>query len=267
MNVPMPDETGEQLRPPDSTDALVGYRAVSVRCLVALLLGFASLLAFAGPLLWVIPALGVVVAVAALRDLRSRGYSLAGRNAALVGLSLSLLCGTAAVVHQVSERWWIRGEAIDVSLAWFQFLLHDEPHLAHQITVRWEERRPSGEDLWEFYRGYTVAADQLRSFVQQPLIRTLLALKGRATVRYWSTEFQRDYGRSHGYSRLDQLTQVYAVTYGEADQRTTFFARLMLQRSVPRGPSSARWQILDYEGGIRPGMPADGSPARRASIP
>ncbi len=267
MNVSMPDATGGKLEPPDPTDTLAQYRAVSRRALAALLLGFASLLALVGPLLWFLPAIGVVVAAAALREIRGSGYVLAGRTAVLVGLCLSLLCGTAAVTHRAAQRWWIRGEAIDVSLAWFQFLLRDQPQLAHQITLRLEERRPPGTDLWEFYRGYSVAADALRGFVQQPLIRTLLALNGAATVRYWSTESQQCYGRSPSYSRRDQLTQVYAVTYGQAQQRTTFFARLMLQRSVPRGSPTARWQIIDYEAGIRPGAPAEPSAAARVSIP
>lgn len=267
MNVPMPDETGETRESPDPTDTLMQYRAVSLRALAALLLGIASPLAFVGPLLWLLPAIGVLAAVAALREIRGSGYALTGRTAAVAGLSLSLLCGTAAVTHQVAQRWWIRREAIDVSLAWFQFLLREQPHLAHQITLRLEERLPPGEDPWAFYRGYASAADALRGFVQQPLIRTLLALQRTATVRYWSTEFQQHYGRSPSYSRRDQLTQVYAVTFGDARRRTTFFARLMLQRSVPRGSSTARWQIIDFQGGVRPGARGEPPDAARASIP
>jgi len=253
MSRSSPDQPDRLPGQTDQVEETSWYRAVSLKCVLGLALGVASPLAFLGPVLWLVPVLGIALAASGLRDVRRADRQLVGRTAGLVGLGLALLCGTAAASHETSRQWWIRAEAKEVASAWFDFLAADQPQLAHQLTVTPAARQPlDAAALWDYYRRDSAAAEELEQFVAVPLVRTLLALGDRALVRFWSTEKQTRYGRSSTYRSLDQIIQVYAVTYAGPEERTTFFCRLILERVTDATSGRTGWQIARYRGGVRP---------------
>ncbi|MHB1036618.1 MAG: hypothetical protein ACYC35_17925 [Pirellulales bacterium] len=225
---------------------LVAYRPVSGWALVGLGLGLFSPLALFGPRLWPIPVAAGAVSVAALvRILRSPAKPL-GRKAALVGLGLALVFGTASAAWTFSYQWRIRIEARRVALQWFEHLARNEPERAHPLILSPAEERSPPDRPWEVYRRDPRLADEMRKFVADPLVHTLLALGDRARVRYYETDEQETQGAK------EVLGQVYTVSYEENGRTKTFFAHLLLHRTVHPTTGRPEWQVRYAVGGIRP---------------
>ncbi len=70
-----------------------------------------------------------------------------------------------------------------------------------------------------------------------------MTLGGKARIRYYDTEFQ-----GHD-DEGDVLRLVYAVTYGEAGRKTSFFLGLSLRRRVLAAANLVDWQVEGIKGG------------------
>src|ERR1700677_2549038 len=94
-----------------STTAGLGsqeYVAINVTSIIAVLFGVASLLAVASPVLLVFPVVGVILSVAAIRQINHSNGTQTGKGLAILGLLLSGLI-TAGIlssqeVHAVRAR-------------------------------------------------------------------------------------------------------------------------------------------------------------------
>ncbi|MEX0939502.1 MAG: hypothetical protein WDZ59_16685 [Pirellulales bacterium] len=232
------------------------YRALSPWAILALLLGLASPLALMGPVLRTVPLLGVIVAILALRQIATGEGRIAGRGAAVLGLALSLLFGSAAISQALSRTFWIDQQSRELSRAWIDFLLDGQPQMAHQLTKYPSERVPLDDMLWTYYRRTPAEAGELRAFVSQPLVHALLELADKATVRHWEMESIVDH-RGKEY-----VVQIYTVTYEDRGQRTTFFARVFASRRIDPETEQIEWRIEadDSKAGIRPHSLGAGTP-------
>ncbi len=225
---------------------LADYRSVSIAAVLSLVFGLLAWMAMISPLLWIVPAAGVALAAWALWSIGASDGALIGRNVALAGLALSLLFGTAAPAAAWSESWWLRREARPVAEHWLALLRDDQPHQAHQLTLPPAQREASPGDVWNYYRNSDEAREGLQHFVQEPVVRTLLALGQKAKFRYWGTRGHAQEGD------VQHVSQYYAVTYPKDGQPVTFFLELALQRTLDPLSGQAQWRISGYEGGVRP---------------
>jgi len=222
-------------------DQLARYRAFSVPAVVGLILGFLAPLAMIHPILWIVPPCGVCVNGWALWQIARNAPALCGRRVALVGLTLSLVFGTAAPTGWLSYRWLIRREARQFAMAWFEFLRQGEPHKARLMVPDPRFRPPLTDQVWDIYREDPYWREELKVYVAKPLIRTLLALGRKAQVRHWRTT---PVPRAPHYGYLDQI---YAVTYDDAGEKKTFFVELRLSRvTLPDGQGN--WKLVFAQG-------------------
>ena len=229
----------------DSEDAeRAAYRALAGQAVLGLIFGLLSPLALVDPMLWWIPALGVVLSVWALRRIK-KSDSLTGRKMAVAGLMLSLLFAAAAPTDLLAYRRMVRNEARQFSSLWFQFLIHDEPQKAHQLTQSPVMRHFLDDHLWAFYRSDPRLRQQLENYVKIPLVHTLLALGPKAQVRFYDTADQTQDGDG------DMVTQLYAVTYEEDGEKKSFLVALeMMRQKLATG--EAGWHIHQASGPVRP---------------
>jgi hypothetical protein len=140
----------------------------------------------------------------------------------------------------------LRGEARQFSRQWFDLiLLHEQPQKAFQLTLPPSLRRPLDGQLWAFYRNNPKMRENLEGYVASPTVRTLLALGPKARARFYKTAGQ---SRSHN---VDEVIQLYAVTYEEDGQNTSFFVALRMTREKLDG-GRAGWRIVGAEGGVKP---------------
>jgi hypothetical protein len=243
----MSDAADQGLKLHAAADADVQqYRPVSGWAVAALLLGLLSPLAFVGAIFWLLPVLGVAVSVLALRQFSMPDNVSTGRSAALVGLALGLVFGTAAPAAQWSETWLLKREARSLGEAWFAHLAAGQPAKAAQLAVSPNLRRPLDDKLWDYYRSGPEARKELEDLIAQPHVRTLLALGPRAKIRFYET------GDVTRYEQRDLLTQYFAVTRDDQGRTKTFFVRVLTERSINPKTKRAGWQIMATSGGVRP---------------
>jgi hypothetical protein len=150
---------------------------------------------------------------------------------------------------------YLRAEAREVAAQWFEFLRRDDPWRAHQMTLEPESRQSldeTDETIEQYYRALPQAAESIRTFVKDPLVRGLLALSNRAEVSYWKTD---QYVRTAGplvRPTREQLSQLYTITFDRKEGRTTFLARIALTRTIDPTTGQASWEVSGYTGGVRP---------------
>jgi hypothetical protein len=221
----------------DSQDAeFAAYRALANQAVAGLIFGLLGPLAILSPMFWAVPALGVFFSAWALRRIKRDPLALTGRKLAWAGLSLSLVMAIAAPTDWLVYSHVVRNEARQFSSFWLQCLTHDEPHKAHQLAMPPQSRRPLDDHLWKYYGGSIRLRRALEGYVETPLARTLLALGPRAVVRFYKSGrlSQEDYG--------DLVEQVYAVTYEEQGEKTSFLVTVQAVRTKLDG-GKAGWQI------------------------
>jgi len=231
---------------PSVEDELEQYRALSRAAILGLALGPLSLFALVGWLLVIIPILAVVLCVIALRNIEASEGALVGRPLAFAGLSLALIFGGAAVSYRVAYRQLLIRDGRQVAELWFRLLQDDQPHRAHQLILDANLRLSPDVNIWEMYRKNSRLHDGLEKFVEDRVVRTLLALGVRAEIRYYGTEVI-DYR-----DRRDMIVQVYAVTFEQDGERTTFFVRVVLERKTNHRTTRDAWVVYNHNGGIRP---------------
>jgi hypothetical protein len=170
---------------------------------------------------------------------------MAGGKLALWGLLLSLLFLTAAPADWLSYRWMVAKEARQFAAQWFKYVTQDEPQKAFQLTTAPQSRQPLDDHLWAFYRNNPRQRQELDNYVKSSTVRALLALGARAQVRFYQTAAQARNGDN------DEVNQVFAVTYEERGERTSFFVVARMVRSR-LGNGAADWRLVGADGGFRP---------------
>lgn len=225
---------------------LPDYHPVSGLAVAGLVFGLLSAIALLDPIGWLLPPVGILLSAVALSRIARSNPAMVGRKAALAGLALSVLLGAAAISRSATYNRLVRDEARAFGLAWFQLLAERQPQMAFQLTLEPGDRQPLDSDLWTVYRNSPERRKALKEYVDGPLVKTLLALGEKASVRYWGTE---DFSGEEGN---ETLTQTFSVTYPDAGSTKTFFVDLVLRRPAILRSQGVNWVLARAEGGIRP---------------
>jgi hypothetical protein len=226
------------------------YRTIEPWAVGGVLLGLLSAVAMLGGVLWLVAALGIVanlVALARIRNDRHRD----GRGAALLGLGLSIAFAIAPMAQTASSRWLLSRQARPVAEMFLQFLCENGPEKAMDLRIAPDQRIPLDDQLWANFRHNPEARDLLKKFVQDPVVRTLMALGTQADVRFFKTSTVVTDG-SRGV-----VSQYFTVTYPDDDEgKQTFFVNVMLERNTTEEPGINPWRVIDLDGGFDPNDPA-----------
>jgi len=237
--------------------ALVQYRRPCPWALAGLLLAVLSFTAVYEQWLYGLAVLAVGCSLVALRRL-AKDETLLGHKAAWAGLMVGCFWLAAAPAHWLTMRQLLRQEARQVAELWFDLLRQGQPHKAYQLTLHPRFRHPFDNEqaLLEYYRKNPRQHALLWEYVgnSQPpfsseghnVVRTLLALAEKAQVHYVGTEAQRR------QDSTEEVRLVYAVSFPQQGQRTTFFVGLDMNRYLLEPDQKASWQIVHAKGGIHP---------------
>ncbi|HEV7224242.1 MAG TPA: hypothetical protein VGN42_16155 [Pirellulales bacterium] len=224
------------------------YRPISTMAVVGLLAGLASVLAFTHPLFWAVPALGALLSGCALHQLAVAVPPRIGRRAALIGLTLSLLCGASAITRQVLFRWQLRAETMQAGKQWFEALREGDPYKAHQFTLGLGKRLEPGDDLVVRY-SEPHARKGIEEYVEKPAIRLLLSLGPYAQVRYYETTGLVAVPETAG------ATHRYAVSVSQDGKITSCFIELHWSRIFDYDHHDWQWKLSSAEVVTRPLAP------------
>lgn len=222
------------------------YRSVSVAAVVAAVLGVFSPAALLHPVLWLIPAAAFLLGAVAWRRI-DQGQARIGRAAAVFGCLVGACVLAMAVAERSVYRHCLFAEAGDFGRQWFAYLADQSPQKAHALTLP-PQYRPGlvrDEVVWEFYRAGPQWRRELDAYLKDRLVRALLALGRSATVRFLGCE---GFGPSGDHLAVYPL---FAVTFGDGEQKTTFFVRMTIEKQT-HGAQKGALRILRAEGGVRP---------------
>ncbi|MGB9687714.1 hypothetical protein [Thermogutta sp.] len=238
----MSQETARAAPPDTVVPEAAAYRPLSAAAVLACVLGVLSVSAFFGPALWVIALAGVIVSLWAWIRIHQFDPPLTGRTGALIGLGLSVFCLVGGPAQWMLQRYLLTQEAQKFAMLFFDYLLHDQPHKAHQLSRAAFDRAPLDEHLWEKYPPDSSARKDLEAFLERKEVRAIILLgkDPRTKIRFFDTE---------GVWREDTLIKVaqsYAVTYFDTNNvKRTFFLTVILNRYPLRTAMISDWFVSD----------------------
>ena len=225
----------------DLDDDLGAYRAVSGLAVAGLIVGVCSVMAFIHPLLWLVPLAGIVLDALALRQIAEASSRLIGRKAALVGLAISLVCGTSAPIQAFLYRRAMQAQAIEIADEWFNSLRENRPELAFRLSQHPTSRAARVKSPIAEYLGNDMMRDSLRSFIRQSPNALLLKLGRRGHVRLYQNE------DVWSDQVVDGVRDIYVVTVGQDPTAVSFFIRLGTTRSRDLATGEWQWQVSKNE--------------------
>ncbi|MDR3198257.1 MAG: hypothetical protein LBU34_10365 [Planctomycetaceae bacterium] len=223
-------------------DAL--YTRLSIPALLAAIFGAASFLVFMTPWFFFLSVLGILFAFIAISTIGKAEGGLTGLRFAQFGLCSSIVSLTAVVVLWPSYQYGVRVEADRFFRIWFDALQHNNIPLAKGLTSPYWERPASDkpEEWWKNQYENNFLHKSVHSYMENKLIRVLLALGGKAKVSYYKT-----LSVTTGEDK-DTVVAVYAVNFPNDNGETeTFFVRMTGKRSFPNGDiKSAGWALEGF---------------------
>jgi len=154
------------------------YRSVAPLAVVTLVLGFASALILTTPLLVPVPVAAIVVAITALRAIRTSGGQLAGRVPAIAGLCLATFFLSLGLSRHLARQTALEQRAREMADVFVRLLQEGRAQEAHQFRLSPVMRITAPGALAEHYEKNVEAAKELQSFVTSTGIKELIA-RGR----------------------------------------------------------------------------------------
>ena len=228
-----------ELEAPEYQDLEVAdaeYHSLSVLAIAALIVGLLSPLAFAHPLWWGLPIAGIGLAIGAIFWIDRSDGALAGRNAAIVGLVLSLVCGLGAISKAASRHVWLEYRADRVAERFLELLRDGKTYEAHQLWTRPQYRFPAGSDFEKLYADSPGAEKDYQDFVKREVISDLLALGDRAQVERLQTRV------TVSQPGLDYLILTYHISGPTKSGNIDKEIGLVIERVV-EDDGTARWRV------------------------
>jgi len=214
--------------------------------ILSLLGGLFSLLALLGQAWWICAGLGLLVCTLVMIHLNQRRETKAGMTLGTLGLAISLLAVSFAPTYFYLRQIKLCRQSALLGQEWLSSITGGETYKALAATEN-PEHRLVYEQLKNFYHGNSEDRKTYDRFIKKKLIHTLIALDGRARIRFFANEDFSDTGAA------DIITNLYAVTYLENPlTRKTFFVRIVIERKDDPDSRAGLWKILRYQGGVHP---------------
>lgn len=230
-SIDRPDSHAESAMP-----EAAAYRPLSAAAVVSCIIGCLSLSAFFTPYLWAVAFGGIILSILAWVRIHRFDPPLTGRTATIIGLVISLFSSAGAPAQWYVHRYLLNREAEQFAMMFFDALLHNQPHRAHQLSLPATQRAPFDENLWSRYRPDSNSRRDLEAFLGRDEVRAIILLgkDPRTQVRFFDLE-----GVWREQSE-DRVAQSYAITYYDTKSvKKTFFVIVTLNRyALPASPVS-----------------------------
>lgn len=161
-------------------DDAVAYRPVSSLAVLGAALALAAPLALVSRYFTVLPLIAAVVSFAGFRSVQRDPSARTGGGAALFGLVLSLaILGATTVRAPLLQRMHEKDSA-EVAEAFLDALVEGDLMTAQELTLPYEDRRPSAEHAAIYYEADVEAQQRLTDFGLQEAISRMVK-KGAPT--------------------------------------------------------------------------------------
>jgi len=227
----------------DASEADVTYTQLCVPALLSAIFGVSAFLVFMTPWLFFLGVIAIVLSLFALQSIRNSEGALSGTWLAYFGLCGGIVALVAITVFWSVYQYEVRREADQFFRLWFVALQQGDIPKAkeYQSVYTRRSRAANAEEWWKNQYQNKYAHRDVHQYVEDKLVRVLLALGNNATVSYYKT-LSIDSGRES-----DEVVSVYAVTFPvELGRKETFFVKITGKRIYPTNSpdfKAAGWHL------------------------
>jgi hypothetical protein len=226
------------------------YRSLSVLAIISLVLGLAAPFAFIGPLLLAIPLFGIAISLLALRQIAASEGALAGRWAAIVGLSLCIASMVAPYSRDQLERAIRTHQAKEFGRSFIEILTAGQTERAFHMTFDGVRRRPPPEP-----GAPPPKVSPYQEFLDKSVVKALQPVGANPNIRYAGTiDYQPQSYRNIVLSQQFSVSPDSSASSNAATQPVQ--VTLTIQRAQLPGEGRSRWLITSIGDGKTAPAPA-----------
>jgi hypothetical protein len=215
------------------------YRTLAPLAIVALILGLSAALMLVSPLLAPLPVGGIVVAVTALRAIRTSRGELTGAGLALVGLGLSVFFLAFGLTRHLGRQGTLEERGREMAGVFLKLLMDGRVREAHQFRQMPTMRITSPEAIAEHYEKNKEAAQELESFKSSSVVKDLMRRGKDADVQFENVHSATRDGQS------DMLVLKYSYVPQSNGERQPLW--IYINRRYDDGSKRFQWDV----GGIQ----------------
>jgi len=219
----------------------MSYRRLNVTALVAFCLGVLSFVIYFSVWFFFVAVIGIVLALVSVWSIRRSEGLFFGLGLAHCGLALSIIALVSVSVLWPYYLYELRLEGNRFFRIWFDALQAENLPLAKGMSSPYWER-PSIDDAEKWWKEQYADKWKHRSihgYIDNKLVRTLLALGKKAEITYYKT-----LSSAVGDGK-DTVVSIYAVTHPSASgEKETFFVKMTGIRQFPtKDIKNAGWSL------------------------
>ncbi|QDT70243.1 hypothetical protein MalM25_31890 [Planctomycetes bacterium MalM25] len=219
-------------------DDAVAYRPVSTLAVLGAALALASPLALASRHFAVLPLIAAVICIAAARGVQKDPTARTGGSLAWFGLVLSLaMLGATAVRGPLLQRMH-KADSAPVAEAFLKAMTEGDLVTAYELTLPYEDRRPSAEHAALYYEANEKGQQSLADFGARDEIARLVKKDAPAPELVVCTPATRTRGRH-------SLAWIYRVP--ASDEKPETGLKLLLDRPATNRLGPAGWRVAKIE--------------------
>ena len=225
------------------SEAETSYTRLSVPALLSAFLGLGSILVYFSFWFFFFGVIAILLSLFALWTIRNAEGALAGSSLAYLGLGSAIVALVSVSVFWSAYQYGIRREADQFFRLWFVAIQQgDIPRAKEYQTLYSGRSKAANADEWwsaQYKDQHTHRA--IHQYIENKLIRTLMALGDKAKVSYYKTLAVMS------ERETDTVVSVYAVTFpAEFGNTETFFIKMSGVRFYPseaQKSKAAGWRI------------------------
>jgi hypothetical protein len=225
----------------DASESEVQYTRISICSLISAVFGLGTFLVFITPWFAFLGVLAILFSLIALLGIRQADGSLTGTVPAYIGLSASIIGLIGISVFLPSYQYGVRCEADQFFRIWFEAMRQENIPQAKELYNYYPYRAKTtdAETWWKNQYENESSHRSIHQYIENKLVRTMLALGDKAKVSYYTTLGVTMEDES------DSVTTIYAVTYpNEIGKTETFFVRMHGTRKHLAGKYKAAGWVL-----------------------
>lgn len=220
-------------------DEEVAYRPVNVLAVLGLILAVVSVLALASRWFLLLPIVAAIACLAAASKVRRDPDANSGFGLAAVGLVISLLVLGAVVVQRPVAQMLHAQSSGAVAKTFVDRLTEGDFVGAHELTLPFDERRPTPELAEIFYDADVTAQERLKEFSSSEVAQLLSAGEASKPSVLEHTDAALARGRRYA------TTWVFRVSGNGAEPDTGLAVRL--ERPVENRFGGTAWHVANFE--------------------
>jgi len=229
----------------DASEAEATYTRLCIPALLAAFFGLGAFLIYFTLWFFFLGVIAILLSLIALWIIRNGEGTLTGTSLAYFGLCSGIVAMVSVAIFWSAYQYGVRQEADQFFRLWFAAVLEgDIPRAKEYRTIyAHRSRAASAEEWWEEQYGDRFAHFAIHQYVEDRLVRVLMALGDRAKVSYYKTLHVVSERES------DAIASIYAVTFPAEFGRTeTFFVSISGRRSYPSRSPDFPWAGWRIEG-------------------